>query len=293
MKIAAAAYPLSAFSDWTALAEKRAQWVADAAGQGANLLVFPEYSGLELSALDGPEASGDLRGCVAAASRHLPRALEQFRSLAQTHQVHICTGTTPLHLDGGEVVNRAHLIAPSGAIGAQDKLIPTPYERAPWIIGPGTGLTVFDTALGRIAILVCYDSEFPLLARAAVEGGADLLLVPSATDTHAGYHRVRIGAQARALECQCPVVQAPLVGAAPWCPAVDINHGAAGVFAPPDTGLPDNGVIALGPYDTPGWTCAEIDLGRFTAVRRDGQVRTRAHWPEQGARRAATGIPLR
>ena len=78
-----------------------------------------------------------------------------------------------------------------------------------------------------------------------------------------------------------------------------VHVGRAGAAAPlpgmigDDTGLPDDGVIALGPYDTPGWTFAEIDPDRFAAVRRDGQVRTRAHWPEQKTRLTATGTILR
>lgn len=292
MKIAAAAYALTKPSDWSALAQKRADWVAAAAGQGADLLVFPEYAGLELAALEGEDAAADLVTCIDAASRQLPRALAQFRDLAHSHDVHICTGTTPLRLPDGRAVNRAHLVTPAGAIGHQDKLIPTPYERDPWSISPGEGLSVFETGLGRIGILICYDAEFPLIARACVEAGAELLLVPSATEGAAGYHRVRIGAQARALENQCPVVQAPLVGDAPWCTAVDRNHGAAGIFAPPDTGLPDDGVIALGEADVPGWVVADIDTTRFAAVLTAGQVRTRAHWPEQDRRLSAVTVAL-
>ena len=57
---------------------------------------------------------------------------------------------------------------------------------------------LFETALGKLAVLICYDSEFPLLARAAVDAGAEVLLVPSCTDSLHGYWRVRLGAQARA-----------------------------------------------------------------------------------------------
>ena len=44
----------------------------------------------------------------------------------------------------------------------------------------GRAVRVFDTALGRIGILIGYDAEFPLLARAMAEAGAEVLLVPSA-----------------------------------------------------------------------------------------------------------------
>ena len=65
-------------------------------------------------------------------------------------------------------------------------------------------------------------------------GGARVIAVPSCTDTAAGHARVRIACQARALESQCYVVQAPTVGDAPWSPAVDRNYGAGGIYVPPD-----------------------------------------------------------
>jgi hypothetical protein len=65
-----------------------------------------------------------------------------------------------------------------------------------------------------------------------------------------GYWRVRIGAQARALEGQCYAVQSPTVGKATWSPAVDINRAAA-VYGPPDRGMPVDGVLAIGSENAP------------------------------------------
>ncbi|WP_083250574.1 nitrilase-related carbon-nitrogen hydrolase [Acidihalobacter aeolianus] len=151
----------------------------------------------------------------------------------------------------------------------------------------------FDVELGCIGVNVCYDVEFPLLSRRHVEAGAELLLAPSCTDTLAGYHRVRIGCQARAMENQCYVVQAPTVGEAPWSEAVDVNVGAAGVYAPPDRGLPDDGVVAVGRLNAPGWMFAEVDPARIADVRREGQVFNHRDWdgqvrPEIGAAERVT-----
>jgi predicted amidohydrolase len=186
---------------------------------------------------------------------------------------------------GSRPVNRATLYTPTGARGHQDKQIMTRFEREDWGIAPGGPLRVFDTALGRIGILICYDGEFPLLGRAVAE--AELVLVPSATEARAGYSRVRIGAMARALEAQCVTVMASTVGAAPWSPAVDANTGTGGVFGPPDTGFPPTGVIAEGMLDAPGWTLAEVDLGTVAHVRADGVVLNRRHWDDQAGRDAA------
>ena len=60
MKIATAAYPLDPLTSWAEYAAKLTNWVADAAGNGAELLVFPEYGAMELAMLSGPEVAGDL-----------------------------------------------------------------------------------------------------------------------------------------------------------------------------------------------------------------------------------------
>ena len=150
---------------------------------------------------------------------------------------------------------------------------------------PGGPLQVFDTALGKIGILICYDSEFPLLGRALAE--AELLLVPSCTEARTGYWRVRIGAMARALENQCVAVMSSLVGVEPRLFGVEENTGAGGVFGPPDTGFPADGVLALGTLDHPGWTVAEVDPAAIAHVRQDGVVLNRLHWREQAGRDGA------
>jgi predicted amidohydrolase len=97
-----------------------------------------------------------------------------------------------------------------------------------------------------------------------------------------GYWRVRIGAQARALENQCFVAQAPTVGMAPWSPVLDENHGAAGLFAPPDGDAPDDGILALGPLGRGQWVYGDVDPLRVVRWRTDGNVRPFTHWPESG-----------
>jgi predicted amidohydrolase len=159
----------------------------------------------------------------------------------------------------------------------------TRFERERWGVSGGTELRVFATTLGRIGVAICYDVEFPLLVRRLVEAGAELILAPSCTDTLRGYHRVRVGAQARALENQCVVVQSPTVGNAPWSPAVDVNVGAAGVYGPPDHGFPEDGVLARGRLDQAMWLFAEVDLERAAEVRAYGQVLNHRDWPEQTA----------
>ena len=294
MKIATAAYPLNALTDWADYAAKITDWVADAAGQGADLAVFPEYGAMELAMLDGPEVAGDLERSLHAVSNRIADVDDLHSTLAVRHGLHILAASAPVFdADlGARPVNRARLFTPSGGCGVQDKQIMTRFEREEWDVVPGGPLRLFDTSLGKIGILICYDCEFPLLGRALHD--ADMILVPSCTEALAGYWRVRIGAMARALEMQCVTVMASTVGDAGWSPAVDENTGMGGIFGPPDTGFPPTGVIAEGTLNCPGWTMAEVDLARVAHVRADGVVLNRRHWAEQAGRdMQVTSMPLR
>jgi predicted amidohydrolase len=283
MHIAAATYPMDVLPDWSAYEAKLTRWVAEAAGQGADLLVFPEYAAMELATLAGAGIATDIEAAARAVSDLIPRADALHVALARQYGVRILAASAPV-FEGPRPVNRARLIAPDGTIGVQDKQIMTRYEREVWDIRPGGPLRLFHTAIGRIGVLICYDAEFPLLARALVEAGAEVILVPSCTDALSGYWRVRVGAMARALEGQCVTVQAATTGDAPWCPAVDENVGAAGIYGPSDLGFPPTGVLAEAGLNTPGWTHARIDRAGIERVRREGQVLNAAHWQEQPSR---------
>lgn len=281
VKLATAAYPMSVLESWAAYEDKIAAWVADAAGQGAELLLFPEYGAMELATLAGLEVAGDLEASLHAVSERVPEADALHARLAADHGVHICAASAPVFSGGARPVNRARFFAPSGESVHQDKQIMTRFERAPWGVVGGDPLCLIETELGRIGILICYDCEFPLLGRALSQ--ADILLVPSCTEALAGYWRVRIGAMARALESQCVVAMSSTVGDCPWSEAVDTNCGAGGVFGPPDLGFPPTGVLAEGALNRPGWTCAEVSLEAIAKVRHEGVVANRAHWAEQPA----------
>ena len=277
MKIAAAAYPIDWFDTFDAYAAKLTRWVAEAQ---ADLLVFPEYGAMELASLGGAAVAGDLEASLHAVAALGPQVQALHADLAAAHGCHILGASGPV-FDGARPVNRAVLYGPDGVIGHQDKQIMTRFEREEWHVTGAPGLSVHDTALGRIGVLICYDSEFPLLGRMLAEAGAEILLVPSCTDTVAGFTRVRIGAMARALESQCVVVQAPTVGPCDWMPALDENRGRAAIYGPPDGFWPETGIIAEGSMDAPGWVRAQIDLSRVRTSRAEGAVLPFVHWPEQ------------
>ncbi|MBV1790228.1 carbon-nitrogen hydrolase family protein [Marinobacterium sp. D7] len=281
LTLAAAQYPIEFIDSWDNYRAKIQEMVDSALGLGANFLLFPEYFSMELASLFAPAVYRSLSAQLEALqSLHEP-FIELFSEQARRHQLHILAGTFPVRQNDGRYLNRAWLFRPDGSRDYQDKLQMTRFESEQWLISAGQEIRVLDTEFGKVGVCVCYDSEFPIIARTQVERGADLILVPSCTDTEAGYNRVRIGCQARALENQCFVAQSPTIGRADWSEAVDINSGRAAIYTPVDYGYPDNGVLAQGRADTPGWVVAELDLDTLAKVRREGQVFNHRDWPGQ------------
>jgi predicted amidohydrolase len=263
--------PGKGLEGWAARLDRE---VAEAAGHGAQLVLLPEYAAMEMAAGATPDVARELQTAVDLATAAVPAA----REVARRHGVWLLPGTLPFR-DGERIVNRAPLIAPSGAVAYQDKHVMTRFEAEEWGVSPGQPPAVFETPWGRIGISICFDAEFPTLVRAQIEAGAWLILAPSCTDTLHGFNRVRIAAAARAMENQCFVCIAPTVGEAPWCGALDRNRGYAAAFGPVDRGFPEDGVLARGALDTAEFVYADLDPARLATVRQDGSVRNHASWP--------------
>ncbi|GMV29344.1 MAG: hypothetical protein AMXMBFR59_14690 [Rhodanobacteraceae bacterium] len=279
MRVASARWPIVAPASFGEHAARLRREIASVAAQGAQLAVLPEYLALELAGQFVDATRVDFAASLEALQPLYADWQALFAALARDCGLHVLAGTFLLRQDSGRYRNRAELFAPDGRRWFQDKLTLTGFERDTGLIEPGDLLQVFDTALGRIAVNVCYDSEFPLYARRQYEAGARLLLVPSCTDTQAGATRVRLGCRARALENQIYVVQSVTAGAASWSPALDANTGVAAVFAASDRGLPDDGIVAQAAEAV--WTFADIDGDALVSVRRHGQVANAADWDEQ------------
>lgn len=281
--VASAQYDIGFFSDFSAYADKLTTWVSEAARHNARLLVFPEYGSMELASILGADIYQDLHLQIREMQRFHQDFLDLHQQLCRRFDVMMLAASFPVMVADDQFRNRAYLITPDGIAGFQDKLVMTRFETELWSIQAGDEIKVMDTDLGRIAVNICYDVEFPLIANAQVQTGADLILVPSCTDTQAGFYRVRIGAQARALENQCYVVQSPTFGEAAWSQAVDVNTGRASVYTPVDYGFSDNGILTEGVADKPGWVFADIDMAGIAAVREHGQVFNYRDWPRQHA----------
>jgi predicted amidohydrolase len=245
--------------------------VDTASDNRCHLLVFPEYFTVQLLTL------GNVKRPIHEQIRDLARQEARFRDLmsglAKRSGLYIVAGTIPVVDDGSEVVrNQCFLFGPSGDHGVQRKLHMTRFEVEDWKVAPGTRLRVFDTALGRLAITVCYDVEFPELARAAARKGAYLLVVPSCTDDRQGFLRVRYCAQARAIENQLYVIQASTVGSLPMVPAVSLNFGQASILTPSDFAFSRDGILAEGIPNQESMIIAELNLKTIQESRTGGTV---------------------
>jgi predicted amidohydrolase len=292
LQIAAAQYPIGEPKSLLEWEDKICDWVEAGAETGAQLLVFPEYAAIEQAACFGPDVYNDLTATLEKVAELAGKRVELHAQLAAKYGVHILVGSGPEKKSNGRFVNATQLVTPSGAIGVQEKIIMTPFERD-WGISAGSPLRVFDTVLGKIAILICYDSEFPLLGRALTEAGAEIVLVPSCTERVSGFHRVRTGSMARALENTIVTVQSPTVGDALWSPAVDRNEGAAGIFVPSEHGVSDTGIIAEGVLNAAQWVTGTVDLTRLNRVRETGEMRNFADWSAQpGAAKLAGSVEV-
>ena len=280
MKVAVCRYAVGKPSGFDEFATRQRQLLAQAATQGAQVAVLPEYLALELAATFPEEVYSDLHASLAAIQPLRGAWNELFAALARDTGMHVVAGSFLLRLPSGRYRNRSDLFAPDGGHHWQDKLQLTGFEKASGVIEAGDALKVAALDGIRAGISICYDSEFPLPVRAQYEAGARLLLVPSCTDTAAGATRVQVGCLARALENRIFVAQAVTAGLAPWSPVLDTNTGQATVYAPMDEGFPADGILAR-TRDDGTWAVADLDFGLLQATRARAQVANDRDWPGQ------------
>ena len=270
--IATAQYPITehaSFNDWKSHIER---WTTNAVGQGAQLLLFPEYGGMELVSLFSQEIRQNIRQQVKELDLLKGDFCTVFSDLAKKYQTVIVAPSIPV-IENGKNVNRCYVFSEKGLIGFQDKFFMTRFENEEWgIQSADKTLTLFEASWGNFGIQVCYDVEFPLGSQLLSSAGASVILAPSCTETIRGATRVHIGARARALENQIYTVVSQTVGNAAWSPAVDINYGFAAFYSTPDMDLPEEGIISSMIPQKEGWLTKSLDILKIANVRKEGQV---------------------
>jgi predicted amidohydrolase len=272
LKIASAQYPVLYHPSFAAWKTHTEAWVYQAVRERAQLLLFPEYGSMELVSLLPVEIQQDIQLQVREMERLRDDFCSVFSALARRFAVTIVAPSFPVCLEN-LVINRCFVFGPQGKIGYQDKYFMTRFELEEWNVQPAPArLCVFEADWGRFGIQICYDVEFPIGAAKLCEAGAQVILAPSCTETLRGATRVHVGARARALEQQCYTVVSPLIGNAPWSPAVDINFGFAAVYSTPDKLFPEEGILQTMPAQQPGWLTQTLDLSLIEAIRGEGQT---------------------
>lgn len=280
IRIASAQYPVDFITEWFQYEKKISDMITEAVDNRAQILLFPEYACMELTSLFPDES--DLYRQLESMQSLLGDYLNIFRKLSKKHTVFISAGTFPVRAEDTLFRNRSWFFFPDEKTEYQDKRILTRFEKEKWgITGIADQIKVFRTCLGTIGVNICYDAEFPLMARTQAEAGAEIILVPSCTDTLSGFYRVQIGCRARALENQCFVIQSPLVGNADWSDAIDVNIGAAGVYMPPVNGYCEEGILSIGEMNTPGWVYADLNRSILHEQRKNGTVLNFKDWSTQ------------
>ena len=191
---------------------------------------------------------------------------------AKNNQIYIIGGSHPIRRDG-KLFNVAHLFTPSGNIYTQDKLHITPGERRLWNIEAGEKIKYFDTPFARIAIVVCYDIEFPELARILTLKGVEVIFVPFSTDEKKAFNRVSKCAAARAIENYIYVVISGNVGNLHNVKSYLLNYGQASILTPSDFAFPPNNTEGQADPNIETVVVAELDLTILHMQREMGSVR--------------------
>jgi len=250
--------PLSSAKQFFTLIETHLAFAVDS---GAQLIVYPEYVTSSLLSLD---PHWDKWTAI---------YIDQMIQLARRYRIHILGGThLVFHPEEKISVNQALFFDPQGNYAIQAKVHATPFERKEMKLSHSRGISLFELSFGKVAILVCYDVEFPELCRIAVNAGAKMLLVPSFTDDLHGYCRVRFCAQARCIENQVYVVQSCLTGQLPGVRHFEQSYGKAAIFGPCDLPFSPYGVIAEAEITQELCIVGECDLSLLDQMRLHGSV---------------------
>ena len=237
---------------------------------GADIVLFPElFNAPLISRYEGMSPADAMR----ALSEYTVPMREKMGEMALTYNINIVTGSVPELDDNGHLYNVCYLCRRDGTWDSQYKLHVTPEEQFAWGLTGGDNLKVFDTDVGKIGVLICYDVEFPELARLQAAKGMKILLVPFWTDTRNAYLRVRCCAQARAIENECFVAISGSVGNIPKVETMGIQYSQAAVFTPSDFSFPRDAIAAEATPGVETTLITDLDMNQIKELRAKGSVR--------------------
>ena len=235
----------------------------------SDFILFPEYFNAPLMARfnDLGEAQS-----IRMMAQYTDEIRDRFRELAISYNINIITGSMP-YLKDDSLYNVGFLCRRDGSVDMYEKIHVTPDEQKCWGLSGGSHIQTFDTDCGKIGIVICYDVEFPELSRLMAEDGMQILFVPFMTDTQNAYSRVRVCAQARAIENECYVAIAGSVGNLPRVHNMDIQYAQSAVFTPCDFAFPNDGKRSEATPNTEMILVSDVDLNLLNELHTYGAVR--------------------
>jgi len=249
---------------------EQAEYFVDAvSGYRSDFALFPELFNGPLLAKFNDLSEADAMRQLA---QYTPLIKEKFWQLAIKYNVNIITGSLP-GIERNQLNNIGYLCHRNGKVDQYEKIHITPNEASHWGISGGCKVEVFQTDVGPVGILICYDVEFPELSRLLAEQGMQILFVPFLTDTQNAYMRVRYCAQARAIENECYVAITGSVGNLPNVENMDIHYSHSAVFTPCDFAFPSNGIKSEATPNTEMILISDIDLSLLVELHSHGSVR--------------------
>ncbi len=239
-------------------------------GYKSDFVLFPEYFNAPLMAkFNNLGEAQSIRGLA----QYTEEVRDRFVTLAIKHNNSMITGSMPYVKEDNGLYNVGFLCRRDGTYEMYEKIHVTPDEVKSWGLSGGKRVQTFDTDCAKIGVLICYDVEFPELSRLMADQGMQILFVPFLTDTQNGYSRVRVCAQARAIENECFVVIAGSVGNLPRVHNMDIQYAQSGVFTPCDFAFPTDGKRAEATPNTEMILVSDVDLDLLSELHTYGSVR--------------------
>ncbi len=267
-RVCAVQYQMRMVKDFADFSKQCEYFVDVAADYRSDFVVFPEIFTTQLLSFLPNERPGI---AVRSLSEFTAKYIEIFQQMAVKYDVNI-VGGSHFTVEGDDLFNISYLFKRDGTIGKQYKLHITPNERRWWGVKPGKSLEIFDTDKGKISIQICYDIEFPELARIAVEKGAQMIFVPFCTDERNAYLRVRYCAQARCIENHVYVVIAGGVGNLPAVENLDVHYAQSAIFTPSDIPFSRDAIQSEATPNTEMVIVDDVDLELLKRHRQSGSV---------------------
>jgi nitrilase len=272
--------------DREATLAKTVRLTAQAAQQGARLIVFPEAlipaypRGLSFGTVVGsrsPAGRRDWERYWANAVDVPGPVTDALGAAARDAGAFVCVGVVErdARFSGGTLYCTALYFGPDGRLlGKHRKLKPTASERLIWGEGDGSTLTVLDTAIGKLGGLICWENYMPLARMALYGKGVELYLAPTADSRETWQATLRhIACEGRCFVLGCnqfvtkSMYPTDLAGLADLDTQPEIMCRGGSVIIGP------LGDVLAGPlYDAEGILTADLDLSEIARAKYDFDV---------------------